>query len=311
MTIRARLVFLLVTFGFCTAAGAETAPTRPFTNEFGTVDVPVHPRCVVSLHDFSVTSQLLELGVTPCGSTGRKRLWADTVYRGSSGRYDTSAIRYIGTHQAPDIETIAALKPDLILGLSYHASLRDKLSLIAPVVLLPVREEEIRAYAAQLADLTDRRARYAELAREYDNLVAGFRRRVPEPGNITVTPMEIYRDGFRIIGRGGIEQVIADFGLGHVPALEGSSHDIPYSLERLSDFDSDFIIDTYEESLDEEAETRAFRMTSQWQSLFAVRNRQFLYLNRSRYGETMSGLIGSATLLFSHIGEREVLRQTD
>ncbi len=293
----------------CTLARADAPPTRTFTNDFGTAEVPVTPRCIVSLHDFSLTAQLLEFGVTPCGSTGRKRLWAETLYRGSSGRFDTSDITYIGTHQAPDIETIAALKPDLIIGLSYHAPLRDKLSAIAPVVLLPLREKGIEAYAGELADLTGREARYRELAGEYQGLVADFRRRMPDAGAITVTPMEIYRDGFRIIGRGGVEEVIADFGLGHVPAYQNSAPDIPYSLERLSDFDSDFIIDTYEESLNEEAETRAFRQTEQWKGLFAVRNRQFLYLNRSRYGETMAGLIGSATLLFSHIAEREALRQ--
>lgn len=285
------------------------AEMRRFSNQFGTVDVPVAPRCVVSLHDFSLTTQLLELGIVPCGSTGRKRLLEETFYRGASQRYDTSAIRYIGTHQAPDIETIAALKPDLIVGLSYHAALREKLSAIAPVVLLPVHEEGIVSYAAQLADLVGRTPRYNEMRREYEGIVASFRRRVDQPADITVTPMEIYRDGFRIIGRGGMEQVIADFGLGHVPADENSSPNIPYSLERLSDFDSDVIIDTYEEMLGEEAETRAFRATAQWQNMFAVRNRQFLYFNRSRYGETMEGLIGSATLLFSHIGEREILRQ--
>lgn len=298
-------VFVLLS----TAAVAQEI--RTFTNMFGTTEVPVAPRCVVSLHDFSLTSQLLELGIVPCGSTGRKRLWADTVYRGSSDRFDTQDIRYIGTHQSPDIETIAALKPDLIVGLSYHAALRDKLSLIAPVVLLPVREEGIIPYAAELADLVGRKTRYDEMLRAYRAIIGAFHRRVPDPHMITVTPMEVYRDGFRIIGRGGMEQVIADFGLGHVHAMEGSSPDIPYSLERLSDFDSDVIIDTYEESLNEEAETRAFRQTAQWRNMFAVRNRQFLYLNRSRYGETLQGLIGSATLLMSHIAERDLRRQSD
>ncbi len=311
MNIQAGLICLILSLGLCNAARANDTSTIRFTNEFGTIEVPAHPRCVVSLHDFSLTSQLLELGITPCGSTGRKRLGAETAFRGSSGRYDTSAIRYIGTHQAPDLETIAALKPDLIVGLSYHAPLREKLSLIAPVVLLPLREKGIRASARELAALTDRLPRYQELASEYDSVVTRFKRRVPEASKITVTPMEVYRDGFRIIGRGGVEQVISDFGLGHVPAMEGSSSDIPYSLERLADFDSDFIIDTYEESLNEEAETRAFRLTMQWKNLYAVRNRQFIYMNRSRYGETMEGLIGSATLLFSHIGEREVLRQAN
>jgi len=305
--IASALFLLICSFGF--VGSSHAGETRTFSNRFGSVKVPVTPRCVVSLHDFSLTTQLLELGVTPCGSSGRKRLFTDTIYRGASQRYDTSKIQYVGTHQAPDIETIAALKPDLIVGLSYHAALRDKLSAIAPVVLLPLREEGIRSYAEQLADLVGKRHRYDELNHEYQDVVNEFGKRVKNPASITVTPIEIYRDGFRIIGRGGMEQVIDDFGLGHVPAYENSSSDIPYSLERLSDFDSDIIIDTYEEMLDEEAETRAFRSTVQWRNLFAVRNRQFLYFNRSRYGETMEGLIGSATLLLSHIGEREILRQ--
>lgn len=307
--MKIRTLLVTISFALLSASNLHAAETRTFTNTFGSVQVPVSPKCVVSLHDFSLTAQLLELGITPCGSSGRKQLMSEALFRGASQRYDTSSIHYIGTHQAPDIETIASLKPDLIVGLSSHAALRESLSSIAPVVLLPVREEGILVYAGQLADLVGRRARYDEMHKEYAALTGDFGRRVKNPASITVTPMEIYRDGFRIIGRGGIEQVISDFGLGHVPAYESSSRDIPYSLERITDFDSDVIIDTYEEMLDEEAETAAFRSTAQWRSLFAVRNRQFLYFNRSRYGETMAGLIGSATLLLSHIGERELLRQ--
>ncbi|NTJ44698.1 ABC transporter substrate-binding protein [Agrobacterium larrymoorei] len=302
--MRVSVTFALL---FCLlATPGEASDTKTFTNQFGSAEIPVAPRCVVSLHDFSLTTQLLELGIRPCGSSGRKRLFEETVFRGASQRYDTSGIRYVGTHQAPDIETIAALKPDLIVGLSYHRALREKLSSIAPVIFLPLREKGILGYAEQLADAVGKSERFQEQRREYQAIVDDFAKRVANPKAITVTPMEIYRDGFRIIGRGGMEQVIADFGLGHVPAYETSSRDIPYSLERLADFDSDVIIDTYEEMLGEEAETNAFRSTAQWQNLFAVRNRQFLYFNRSRYGETMNGLIGSATLLFSHIGERKI-----
>lgn len=307
--MKMRMVVVTLVCLLASTAVGLAQEMKTFANQFGAVEVPVVPRCVVSLHDFSLTTQLLELGITPCGSSGRKRLFEETIFRGASQRYDTSAIRYVGTHQAPDIETIAALKPDLIVGLSYHKALREKLSSIAPVVLLPVREKGILVYSEQLADLVGKSVRYLELQKEYRGLVGEFARRVDHPHEITVTPMEIYRDGFRIIGRGGMEQVIADFGLGHVPAYDSSSRDIPYSLERLTDFDSDIIIDTYEEMLGEEAETKAFRSTAQWQNLFAVRNRQFLYFNRSRYGETMSGLIGSATLLLSHIGEREIRKQ--
>nr|WP_232916632.1 ABC transporter substrate-binding protein [Pseudomonas corrugata] len=285
------------------------AETKVFENSFGRVEVPVSPRCIVSLHDFSLTTQLLELGIKPCGSTGRKKLFSDVLFRGAQERFDVTGIQYIGSHQSPDLEAIAALKPDLIVGLSYHADLKEKLSKIAPVVLLPSRESDIKTYAKQLAELVGKQQRYEEMLREYEWVVSEFKKRVKDPSRITVTTLEVYTDGFQLIGRGGMDDVIADFGLGRVAAYREARQNVPYSLERIGDFDSDFIIDTYEELLDSEASTAAFRQSPQWQNLFAVKNRQFLYLNRSRYADTMQGLLGSAYLLMSHIAERESVLQ--
>ena len=74
---------------------AVAADTRGFENRFGRVEVPVAPRCVVSLHDLSLTTQLLELGITPCGSTGRKKLFSDALFRGAQQRFDVSGISYV------------------------------------------------------------------------------------------------------------------------------------------------------------------------------------------------------------------------
>lgn len=291
------------------AVHASAAETKVFENGFGRVEVPVTPHCIVSLHDFSLTTQLLELGIKPCGSTGRKKLFSDVLFRGAQERFDVAGIQYIGSHQSPDLEAIAALKPDLIVGLSYHADLKEKLSKIAPVVLLPSREGDIKTYAGELAELVGKQQRYEEMLSEYQWVVSEFKKRVKDPSRITVTTLEVYTDGFQLIGRGGMDDVIADFGLGRVAAYGEARQNVPYSLERIGDFDSDFIIDTYEELLDSEASTAAFRQSPQWQNLFAVKNRQFLYLNRSRYADTMQGLLGSAYLLMSHIGERESVLQ--
>lgn len=288
---------------------AGAAETKVFENSFGRVEVPVSPRCIVSLHDFSLTTQLLELGIKPCGSTGRKKLFSDVLFRGAQERFDVTGIQYIGSHQSPDLEAIAALKPDLIIGLSYHADLKDKLSKIAPVVLLPSRESDIKTYAKELAELVGKQQRYEEMLREYQWVVSEFKKRVKDPARITVTTLEVYTDGFQLIGRGGMDDVIADFGLGRVAAYREARQNVPYSLERIGDFDSDFIIDTYEQLLDSETSTAAFRQSPQWRNLFAVKNRQFLYLNRSRYADTMQGLLGSAYLLMSHIAERESVLQ--
>ncbi|WP_434577109.1 ABC transporter substrate-binding protein [Pseudomonas sp. Z1-6] len=288
---------------------AGAAETKVFENSFGRVEVPVEPHCIVSLHDFSLTTQLLELGIKPCGSTGRKKLFSDVLFRGAQERFDVTGIQYIGSHQSPDLEAIAALKPDLIVGLSYHADLKEKLSKIAPVVLLPSRESDIKTYAKELAELVGKQQRYEEMLREYQWVVSEFKKRVKDPSRITVTTLEVYTDGFQLIGRGGMDDVIADFGLGRVAAYREARQNVPYSLERIGDFDSDFIIDTYEEMLDSETSTAAFRQSPQWRNLFAVKNRQFLYLNRSRYADTMQGLLGSAYLLMSHIAERESVLQ--
>ncbi|MGE7989464.1 ABC transporter substrate-binding protein [Pseudomonas sp. NPDC089554] len=287
------------------AGQASASETKLFENRFGKAEVPVEAHCIVSLHDLSITTQLLELGITPCGSTGRKKLFSDVLFRGTVPHFDPKGIQYIGSQQAPDLEAIAALKPDLIIGLSYHQDLREKLAKVAPVVLLPAREADIKTYAAELAELVGRQDRYKQLLAEYDWVVQEFHKRIKDPASITVTTLEVYPDSFQLIGRGGVDDVIRDFGLGRVKAYSEGRPNVPYSLERIADFDSDFIIDTYEQLLDSEASTAAFRQSPQWQNLFAVKNRQFLYFNRSRYAETMQGLIGSAYLLMSHIAERD------
>lgn len=301
------LAWLIAVFAMAQASAAET---RIFENSLGRATVPVAPRCIVSLHDFSLTTQLLELGYTPCGSSGRKRLFAAPVFRGATGHFDTSAIRYIGSHQAPDVETIAALAPDLIIGLSYHANLRETLSRIAPVVLLPAQEAGIQAYAAELADLTGTQVRYQAMLAEYRTVIADLRARVPERERITITTLELYADGFQLIGRGGMDTVIADAGLARLPAYRHAQRNIPYSLEQLGAFDSDILVDSYDASLDSDAQTAAVRALPSWQNLFAIRHGQFLYVDRSRATDTLQGLLGSAYRLRAHLTARRLHLQS-
>lgn len=308
--VRLAAAALAATLSAVTVQAAEPVPAqRLFENQYGKVQVPVKPRCVVSLHDFSLTIQLLELGVRPCGSVARKKLWSDPYFRGVQHRFDISDIAYVGSHKSPDEEAIAALEPDLIIGLSYHDKLKDKLSRIAPVVILPTRETPVTEWAQQLAELVGEQARFRDQQQEYSWVINEFKRLVPKANKITVTTLELYEDNFQLIGRGGLDDVIEDMGLSRTAAYKDAKKGINYSLERVGDFNADLIIDTYEPLLDSREETRDFRASSQWQNLFAVQNNQFLYFNRSRYGDSMGGLTGSAYLLLSHIAERELKTQ--
>ncbi len=288
----------------------HAAETRIFENQFGRVEVPVKPQCIVSLHDFSLTIQLFELGARPCGSVARKKLWSEPYFRGVEHRFNTEELVYVGSHKSPDEEVISILEPDLIVGLPFQEKLKEKLSYIAPTVILPTKNKSIKEWASQLADLSGESARFKDQQAEYEWIISEFKRLVPEPEKITVTTLEIYEDNFQLIGRGGLDEVIADMGLGRPQGYLDAKKGINYSLERISDMDADIIIDTYEPLLDSREDTKEFRESVQWKSLFAVQNDQFLYFNRSRYGDTMGGLIGSAYLLLSHIAEREFKTQT-
>ncbi|WP_254682357.1 ABC transporter substrate-binding protein [Marinomonas sp. FW-1] len=284
---------------------ANAAEMRVFENRYGKVEVPVHPQCVVSLHDFSLTIQLMELGVKPCGSSARKKLWQDPYFRGAENRFDMSNVQYIGSHKAPDEEAIAALRPDLIIGMQSQIGLQEKLSHIAPVVILPTDELSIKEWAAQLADLVNQKGRYQDQLKEYNWVVSEFKRIIPHPEKITVTTLEMYEDSIYLIARGGLGEVIKDFGLSRPTVYNEAKEGLEYSLERMSDFDADYIIDTYEPLYNSREATQSIRDSKQWQDLFAVKHHQFLYFNRSRYGESMGGLIGNAYLLNSHIAERD------
>ncbi|WCN12360.1 ABC transporter substrate-binding protein [Marinomonas mediterranea] len=304
-----RILWVSVSLVCCLVSGVQAAEMRMFENQFGKVEVPVKPKCVVSLHDFSLTVQLYELGIRPCGSVARKRFWSEPYFRGVEHRFDTEGLVYVGSHKSPDEEAIAMLEPDLIIGLPYQEKLKDKLSNIAPVVILPTKEKTIEEWAAQLADLVGETARYKDQKKEYQWVVSEFKRLIPNPEKVTVTTLEIYEDNFQLIGRGGLDEVIADMGLGRTQGYKNAKKGVNYSLERISDLDADVIIDTYEPLLDSREETEEFRASPQWKSLFAVKNNQFLYFNRSRYGDSMGGLIGSSYLLLSHLAERDLKTQ--
>ncbi|VVE60437.1 Iron(3+)-hydroxamate-binding protein FhuD [Pandoraea captiosa] len=98
-------------------------------------ELPTHAKRVVSL-EFLFTESLLALDVTPVGVADPRgyaqwvRYRADRIEAGAS----------VGTREQPNLEAIAALRPDLIVAYAYrHERLFDALSRIAPTVVFNVQ----------------------------------------------------------------------------------------------------------------------------------------------------------------------------
>ncbi|MER7003654.1 ABC transporter substrate-binding protein [Dactylosporangium sp. NPDC000555] len=116
------------------ATTSETPPSRRVETAKGPVDVPANPTRVVSIQP-SATATLYDLGVEPVGVYDQGAQYISPRYASQ-----WNAAPKIGNAGEVQIEKVAALKPDLIIGADYpwNTKAYDKLSAIAPTVIIPV-----------------------------------------------------------------------------------------------------------------------------------------------------------------------------
>lgn len=134
---------------------------RPFTHFGGETCIPENPQRIVTLQDQNVLLPLLELGVKPVASTGNLDHEGNQVFARTQG-YDTSGIFWLGDDDTLDPEAVAVHEPDLIIAQSNSVELAEKLSVIAPVVLIDNFGQPIEDALLQYADLVNK----TDLARE-------------------------------------------------------------------------------------------------------------------------------------------------
>ncbi|MER7395530.1 iron-siderophore ABC transporter substrate-binding protein [Streptomyces sp. NPDC000151] len=109
------------------ADGAHTVPTA-----MGQVKVPAHPKRVVVL-DTAELDSALTLGVRPVGATHADVASGFLAYL---PKEKVAGIKDVGTIGSPDMEAVAALKPDLILTSKVRDGQRyEQLKKIAPTVM--------------------------------------------------------------------------------------------------------------------------------------------------------------------------------
>lgn len=174
-------------------SAADAAPEsgtalRSVEHARGVTEVPGQPQRVVTLEPLELDTAV-SVGITPVGAAVASNVAGIPAYLGVDG------VEPVGTVPEPDLEAIAALEPDLILGTeARHSKLYDQLSAIAPTVFIATqadpwrdnaeligealgREDEV---AAQISAVDDR---CAEIGEEHD--VAGQTAQVIRPRDET------------------------------------------------------------------------------------------------------------------------------
>lgn len=138
MTFRSALLPLTLLL----AASAQAVTIK---HDEGTATLSSVPKRIVAMDEealgwlaaLGVSDRVVGLGstyFTPADLSGGK-LKPDVLKRGFYGRVKLNSPAYIGDWTAPNLETITALKPDLIVRLTWDGNQNyDKLSKVAPTV---------------------------------------------------------------------------------------------------------------------------------------------------------------------------------
>jgi iron complex transport system substrate-binding protein len=156
------------------APAGGTGETRSVEHARGTSEVPATPTRVVVLEPVQLDTAIA-LEITPVGAAVLNEAAGVPAYLGESA----AGITTVGTVQEPNVQKIAALRPDLIIGTeSRHSALYEQLTDVAPTVFMASQadpwQENVRFTATSLggADSADRlldayRQRCAAIAEKF------------------------------------------------------------------------------------------------------------------------------------------------
>ena len=278
--------------------------TRSFTAANGTFDIPVSPQRIVALNDQIVALPLYELGAPVVGSAGRTDADGNHFLRGGVDTlgidYANTDIAYVGGFNGLDVEAIAALQPDLIIGGPYtDAAVAEQLQSVAPTLLIDNGALGLVDTLRTLADVSGKAGNFEARYQRYLGNVERLKSFIEDPTTISATMTFMFPAGEELwvyrSGLGAIAQVLADVGFAQpavVAALPESQ--ASWSAELIQDLDADFIFGFYRQQPDAtpEAIFAAYeKFAPGWcQALTACQNGQFLLLPGPTFGSTMAGL---------------------
>ncbi|MCY8033701.1 ABC transporter substrate-binding protein [Bacillus sonorensis] len=151
------------------ASGGESKNTITVKHAMGTENkVPADPKRVVVLTNEG-TEALLELGIKPVGAV--KSWTGDPWY--SHIKDEMKGVKEVGLEGEPNIEAIAELKPDLIIGNKMrHEKIYDKLEQIAPTVFSETLRGEWKDNFSLYAKAVNKEAKGKEVLKNFDNRVS-------------------------------------------------------------------------------------------------------------------------------------------
>ena len=246
---------------------ANPSTTRPITHAMGTAQVPQKPERVVTI-DTAALDAALAVGVKPVGS----------IVYGDFPKYlenQTDGVQSVGDGNQPNLETIARLDPDLILGtkIGTEATYRQVVD-IAPTVLSEGSgrsgdwQDNFRLYA----DALGQRDAAEEALQRYQDQVAQLRQQLVNAADIQVSVLATGQGEIGFYTANSFSgSVLRDVGFSRPPIQERSDMWAErVSREDLTSLDGDVIFLIYSPTFQDSLALQDFTSDPVWSQLEAV-----------------------------------------
>jgi iron complex transport system substrate-binding protein len=217
-----------------TSSNVDTAQlNRTVQHAMGETQVPVTPKRVVALEPFTLES-LIAIDAPLVGAP---------IEREFSGvRQQAEETRDIG--YPPNLETIVALQPDLIIGTTFLEDIYAQASQIAPTVLFEIQGSGDWKKMFQFTGNAVNQAEAVEkVLAEYNQRLEKFRQRLDQPAQaIDVSVVRIFPDRVNLVTAGSFSgSILEDAKLSRPPSQQGDDVYRRISQEQLQLADGDVL----------------------------------------------------------------------
>lgn len=220
------------------AGGQSTEAWRTIEHAMGKTDIPAHPQRVVVLTNEG-TEALLALGVKPVGAvnswTGDP--WYDHIADEMEG------VTPVGTESQVNLEAIAALKPDLIIGNKMRQEkVYEQLSAIAPTVFSETLRGNWKINFELYAKALNKEAEGREVLQAFDRRVDGLKEKYADRLSMKISVVRFMPGVIRLYQKNSFSGVILDqigFARPASQDVDGFAEEI--TRERIPDMDGDVL----------------------------------------------------------------------
>lgn len=251
---------------------SQDTPTRIIEHTMGETAVPENPQRIVALEPFALES-LLAMGIQPVGAPldGLNTHLQDKV----------EGITNIGN--PPNLESVVALKPDLIIGSQYaNQEIYSQAGQIAPTVLFQFTGSgDWKQVINSVGNAINEKELATKVLADYNQRIEDFKAQMGDSLSETeVSLVRVYPDGISLYQKGSFAgTILEDAGLSRPSAQQGEDVQIKVTKERILDADGDVMFVwtySFDEKQKAEAETKLKQLQDDplWSKLNVVQKGQ-------------------------------------